>query len=108
MKVKIVCDYLNVIMVPLPECASGEWGPAKAYRLFSLVPISHENSIINCGQYATIKFKMLKPLIEFIAVLKSNKFTDRQLQQCTKTTVRGEDVTISLELPDEGKLVYRV
>lgn len=56
-KFKIACSYLNAIMVPLPECASGEWGPAKAYRLFNLLPVSHEEPIINCGQYCSIRFK---------------------------------------------------
>ena len=25
-KFKIVCDDLQTVMVPLPDCASGEWG----------------------------------------------------------------------------------
>lgn len=29
-------------MVPLPDCASGEWGPTKATRLFGLIPITHQ------------------------------------------------------------------
>ena len=32
-KFKIVCEDLQTVMVPLPDCASGEWGPAKATRL---------------------------------------------------------------------------
>lgn len=31
-------------MVPLPDCASGEWGPTKATRLFGLIPITHQVS----------------------------------------------------------------
>lgn len=30
------------MMVPLPDCASGEWGPTKATRLFGLIPITHQ------------------------------------------------------------------
>lgn len=44
-------------MVPLPECASGEWGPAKALRLFGLVSLTHPDAIINCEQYCEIVFK---------------------------------------------------
>jgi len=33
-KFKVICERLGVVMVPLPECASGEWGPQKAHRLF--------------------------------------------------------------------------
>lgn len=39
-------------MVPLPDCASGEWGPTKATRLFGLIPITH--------QVATHKFYYLQ------------------------------------------------
>ena len=31
-KFKIVCRDLQTVMVPLPDCASGEWGPMKANR----------------------------------------------------------------------------
>lgn len=35
-KFKVVCNSLNGKMYPLPDCASGEWGPKKAYRHFGL------------------------------------------------------------------------
>lgn len=41
---QICCDELQTVMVPLPDCASGEWGPTKATRLFGLVPITHQVS----------------------------------------------------------------
>ncbi|PIO57622.1 hypothetical protein TELCIR_20959, partial [Teladorsagia circumcincta] len=53
---EIICDSLQVIMVPLPECASGEWGPAKATRLFGLQPVSHFDAIVNAGRSVEIKF----------------------------------------------------
>ena len=43
-KFKIVCEDLQTVMVPLPDCASGEWGPAKATRLFGLIPLTHQES----------------------------------------------------------------
>lgn len=39
---KICCEELQTVMVPLPDCASGEWGPTKATRLFGLIPITHQ------------------------------------------------------------------
>ncbi|CAD5216151.1 unnamed protein product [Bursaphelenchus xylophilus] len=102
-KFKIVCDRLDVIMVPLPECASGEWGPAKAYRLFGLIPLSHEEAIINCGQYCQVRFRMLKPLVEFVATLHRNGTDDRHLHGCVHTEVQGDNVIINLEFPDEGQ-----
>lgn len=44
-------------MVPLPECASGEWGPAKAYRLFGMIPLTHEDAIISCNRRLEISFR---------------------------------------------------
>ena len=45
-KFKIVCEDLQTVMVPLPDCASGEWGPAKATRLFGLIPLTHQESYL--------------------------------------------------------------
>lgn len=39
---QICCEELQTVMVPLPDCASGEWGPTKATRLFGLIPITHQ------------------------------------------------------------------
>lgn len=30
-KFRIACEDLQTVMVPLPDCASGEWGPTKVY-----------------------------------------------------------------------------
>ena len=46
---------------------------------------------------------MLKPLSEFVATLHRNGVDQRRLSQCVETKVRGDTVTISLELPDEGQ-----
>uniref|UniRef100_A0A7E4ULE6 LIM zinc-binding domain-containing protein n=1 Tax=Panagrellus redivivus TaxID=6233 RepID=A0A7E4ULE6_PANRE len=102
-KFKIICENLNVIMVPLPECASGEWGPAKAFRLFGLLPLTHEEAIINCDQYCEIRFRMLKPLVDFVASLHKNHLDDRHLHRCCTTTIRGDEVIIRIEFPDEGQ-----
>ena len=48
-------------MVPLPDCASGEWGPTKATRLFGLIPITHQVSYSDAKQ---IQVKHLKISIE--------------------------------------------
>ncbi|VDD88292.1 unnamed protein product [Enterobius vermicularis] len=102
-KFKIVCEQLNVIMVPLPECASGEWGPAKAYRLFGLIPVSHEDAIINSDRYLDIKFRMSKPLAEFVASLHRNNVSERMLQRYCQASIRGDLVSIRIEFPEEGQ-----
>jgi hypothetical protein len=35
-KFRIACEDLQTVMVPLPDCASGEWGPTKV-RFFILL-----------------------------------------------------------------------
>ena len=102
-KFKIVCEHLSRIMVPLPECASGEWGPAKAIRLFGLIPQNHQDAIINCDQYCEIRFKMQKELSEFVANLHRNGMESKNLQKCVHCSVDGEEVVISLQFPDEGQ-----
>lgn len=42
---QICCEELQTVMVPLPDCASGEWGPTKATRLFGLIPITHQVNV---------------------------------------------------------------
>uniref|UniRef100_A0A915KUT6 KY-like immunoglobulin-like domain-containing protein n=1 Tax=Romanomermis culicivorax TaxID=13658 RepID=A0A915KUT6_ROMCU len=46
-KWKIIAPQSNSIMVPLPECAGGEWGPEKARRLFFMRPLTHQEPIVN-------------------------------------------------------------
>ncbi|VDN59128.1 unnamed protein product [Dracunculus medinensis] len=102
-KFKVVCEQLNVIMVPLPECASGEWGPAKAYRLFGLIPITHEDAIINSSQFLDIRFKMTKALVEFVVSLHKNRKDDKHLQKYCHTSIRGDIVTIQIDFQDDGQ-----
>lgn len=47
-------------MVPLPDCASGEWGPTKATRLFGLIPISHQVYTNTVRVYLNVKWHMHK------------------------------------------------
>lgn len=45
-KFKIIAKNLRTVMIPLPDCASGEYGPMKATRLFGIIPLTHENGLI--------------------------------------------------------------
>ena len=61
-KFKIVCEDLQTVMVPLPDCASGEWGPAKATRLFGLIPLTHQDALIFAPQTLEIQFQMSRQI----------------------------------------------
>ncbi|KAK6031401.1 hypothetical protein OSTOST_02450, partial [Ostertagia ostertagi] len=102
-KFKIICDSLQVIMVPLPECASGEWGPAKATRLFGLQPVSHFDAIVNAGRSVEIKFRTTKRLCEVVAALHRNRTDDRVLQKYCRTHFNGDQVSIQIDFPEEGQ-----
>ena len=70
--------------VPLPDCAPGEWGPAKAVKLAGLLPLSHFLPVINAAPEANVRlgeskpltlnmeFEMTRPLLDFIVRLHKN------------------------------------
>lgn len=104
-KFKIVCDELRTVMVPLPDCASGEWGPLKATRLFGLVPLTHEEALIFSGRDLEIQFRMSRPLTDFMASLHKNGVDERRLVRYVSVSIDDDDdlVTFRIRFPDEGQ-----
>ncbi len=107
-KFKILCEDLHTVMVPLPDCASGEWGPAKATRLFGLVPMTHRDALIFAGQQLDITFRMTRPLTDFMATLHRNGMEEKKLSKYVTHKVThdesGHDIVIlSVSFPEEGQ-----
>ncbi|XP_040568871.1 hillarin [Lepeophtheirus salmonis] len=103
-KFKIMCAELQTVMVPLPDCASGEWGPAKAMRLFGLEPLSHKDALVFSGLSLDIKFAMTRPLTDFMATLHKNGFEEKKLNKVVSHKIDKDGiVTISINLPEEGQ-----
>ena len=103
-KFKILCEDLHTVMVPLPDCASGEWGPAKATRLFGLVPVSHRDALIFSGQQLDITFRMTRPLTDFMATLHKNGMEEKKLSKYVSHRISDDDlVTLSVSFPEEGQ-----
>ena len=102
-KFKIVCSDLQTVMVPLPDCASGEWGPAKATRLFGLIPLTHQDALIFAGQTLEIQFQMSRPLTDFMATLHKNGLEEKKLSKYVSQKVSGDIVTLSVQFPEEGQ-----
>jgi len=104
-KFKIMCEDLHTVMVPLPDCASGEWGPAKATRLFGLVPMSHQDALIFAGQQLDINFKMTRPLTDFMATLHKNGMEEKKLSKYVTHRISEDHdvVTLSVSFPEEGQ-----
>ena len=103
-KFKIVCEDLQTVMVPLPDCASGEWGPAKATRLFGLIPVSHEDALVFAHQSSLdITFRMTRPLTDFMATLHKNGTEEKKLSKYVSHRIQGDFVTLTVSFPDEGQ-----
>ena len=102
-KFKIVCDDLQTVMVPLPDCASGEWGPAKATRLFGLIPLTHQDALIFAPQTLEIQFQMSRPLTDFMATLHKNGMDEKKLSKYVSHKNSGDIVTLVVTFPEEGQ-----
>ncbi|KAL5021542.1 hypothetical protein ScPMuIL_000697 [Solemya velum] len=126
-KFKIVCSTLEGKMHPLPDCASGEWGPKKAWRHFKLKPrVSTANTdasdtssdtgstgsgehpdnpkagIINVDESVELKFKCPKPL-QFVAKLKMNFVEDKALEPFYNVSVEDTTLIIYISPPQLGQ-----
>ncbi|XP_057669035.1 hillarin [Diorhabda carinulata] len=102
-KFKICCEDLQTVMVPLPDCASGEWGPTKATRLFGLVPITHQDSLVFAGRELEIQFRMSRQLTDFMATLHKNGVEEKRLSKFVSHSVAEDIVTINISFPEEGQ-----
>lgn len=102
-KFKIVCDDLQTVMVPLPDCASGEWGPAKATRLFGLNPMSNEDALVFAGQQLDITFRMTRPLTDFMATLHKNGIEEKKLSKYVSHRIQEDYVTLNVSFPEDGQ-----
>jgi len=102
-KFKIVCEDLQTVMVPLPDCASGEWGPAKATRLFGLIPLTHQDALIFAPQTLEIQFQMSRPLTDFMATLHKNGMDEKKLSKYVTHKISGDIVTLTVTFPEEGQ-----
>ena len=102
-KFRVDCKQLQTVMVPLPECASGEWGPTKATRLFGLTPLTHEDALIFAGKELEVRFRMQRPLTDFLASLHKNGLEDKRLSKHVQHMVQGDLVSIHVIFPEDGQ-----
>ncbi|XP_013137303.1 PREDICTED: kyphoscoliosis peptidase [Papilio polytes] len=102
-KFKICCAELQTVMVPLPDCASGEWGPTKATRLFGLVPITHQEALVFAGRELELQFRMSRPLADFMATLHKNGVDEKRLGKFVQQAVSDDVVTFYITFPEEGQ-----
>lgn len=102
-KFRIVCEDLQTVMVPLPDCASGEWGPVKATRLFGLVPLTHQDALVFAGRELEVQFRMSRPLTDFMATLHRNGVDEKRLAKYVNHVLEDDVVTFRISFPEEGQ-----
>jgi hypothetical protein len=114
-KYRIMCKQLIQRMHPLPACASGEWGPAKAIRHFNIHPLTHLHAIFETHHLPIlIKFRSPKQL-KFHGKLNSNQYLE-QTSASNSSTSNALDkyvtyeydehdfiITFIVQLPNEGQ-----
>jgi len=79
-KFRIVCKELTGKMHPLPNCATGEWGPTKARRHFGLEPLSHTSGLINVETVVELRLRQPRPL-QYVFRLRFNDVDDALLKR---------------------------
>ncbi|CAF3461873.1 unnamed protein product [Rotaria socialis] len=125
-KYRIGCPQLTQRMHPLPACASGEWGPTKAIRHFSIHPLTHFQSIFETNHLPIlIKFQCPK-ILKFHGKLNSNQHATvpnnnnnntmpstavpNILDKYVKYEYSEQDLTITfmINLPTEGQYGFDI
>lgn len=105
-KFKIIAKNLKTVMIPLPDCASGEYGPIKATRLFGIIPLTHESGLIsvqNDKRFLEIQFRTTRPLLDFMASLHKNGYDERHLSKSIKIFIEGDIVIVTVKFFEDGQ-----
>lgn len=109
-KFKVVCENLSGKMHPLPNCASGEWGPKKAQRHFGIIPIvtsSPEFEVERAGLLTVednfeLKFRM-PHLYDCVARLRMNNVESKVLDPFVNVTYENSVFSVYVSLPQPGQ-----
>ncbi|ESO03432.1 hypothetical protein HELRODRAFT_192035 [Helobdella robusta] len=101
-KFKIVCEELTGKMHPLPNCATGEWGPNKAKRHFNMAPLTHQSGVINLDNDVEIRFQMPRALT-FLCKLRLNSIEDALLEKFVTSSVVDSILTVRVSPPQPGQ-----
>lgn len=101
-KFKIVCEELVGKMHPLPNCASGEWGPSKGKRHFGLVALTHSTGVINVENYTEVRFKLPRNL-HFLCKLRMNGVEDSVMEACVAHSLNDDILTVKVSPPKPGQ-----
>lgn len=101
-KFKVVCEELVGKMHPLPNCASGEWGPSKGVRHFGLKPLTHMTGVVNVDNETEIHFRMPRAL-HFLCKLRMNGVEDSVLEKYVSHSVDRDVLRVRVRPPQPGQ-----
>ena len=101
-KFKIVCEELVGKMHPLPNCASGEWGPSKGLRHFGVRALTHSTGVINVDDDSEVRFKLPRRL-HFLCKLRMNGVEDHLLERYVSHSTHDGQLTIRVKPPQAGQ-----
>ena len=80
-KFKIVCKTLSGKMHPLPDCASGEWGPKKGLRHFGIKVMSVTHSSKETHPHPNRHLIQPRIIIPTVAVLREGQMMQLIIQK---------------------------
>ena len=101
-KFKVVCKELVGKMHPLPNCASGEWGPSKGQRHFGISPITHRTGVVNHENEVEIRFQLPRPL-HFLIKLRANGIDDHMLESYVSHGLHDNVLVVKVRPPQPGQ-----
>ena len=101
-KFKVICEELVGKMHPLPNCASGEWGPSKGLRHFALQPLTHTTGVVSFDNETEIRFKLPRPL-HFLCKLRMNGVEDHMLEKYVSHSVIENIMLVRIKPPQPGQ-----
>ena len=101
-KFKVTCYELVGKMHPLPNCASGEWGPSKGVRHFGLKPLTHMTGVVSVVNDCELKFSMPRPL-HFLCKLRMNGVDEVFLEKYVSHRVEGTTLFVKVSPPQQGQ-----
>ena len=109
-----MCKGVEKVMVPLPDCVPGEWGPTKAEKLFGLRGTSHPMPIIYAAPPSNIdlredgrpltlniEFEKTRPVLDFVTKLYKNGVKEEELRQGARYRIKDQYVIFDIKVESD-------
>ena len=98
----IHCDKAAEDAKALPENTRQEWGPGKDLADAGLVPVTHQDAVIEADQGAVEVRFQTKKTVELRHTLHSENKTKEDLQGNVVHYMENDEVVFNIQLPEDG------